>query len=108
MRRITPILWLACASLLVAAVFRLPYGYYDFLRIVICGSAAMIVVAGLFEETTRSDTAWMVIFALIGVLFNPVLPIKLHRTTWFYLDLTTAGIFVGHLLFCRTFRRQHG
>ena len=106
MRRIPPLVWLVCAILLVMAVFRLPYGNYHFLRIVICATAAMIALANVFDDST-SDKAWTVIFALIGVLFNPVLPIKLHRSTWLYLDLMVAGIFVGHLFFCRTIRRKH-
>ena len=32
MQRIPRIVWLICAVLLVAAVLRLPYGYYNFLR----------------------------------------------------------------------------
>ena len=50
-----------------------------------------------------SHTAWMVIFALIGVLFNPVL----KRSTWFYLDLAPQEFSVA-FIFCRTVRRQHG
>jgi hypothetical protein len=51
LQRIPRIIWLVCAVLLVVAVLRLPYGYYSFLRIVICGAAALIAVAGLAEET---------------------------------------------------------
>ncbi len=60
MQRIPRIVWLICAALLVAAVFRLPYGYYDFLRIVICGVAALIAVAGLTEKN-QPGMAWTAI-----------------------------------------------
>jgi uncharacterized membrane protein YadS len=105
MQRIPRVVWLICAVLLVGAVLRLPYGYYNFLRIVICGASALIAVAGLLEET-RSDMAWTAAFILIVVLFNPILPIRLHRSIWFYLDLMAAGVFAAHLVFCRTRRRN--
>jgi hypothetical protein len=104
MQRIPRVVWLFCAILLVAAVLHLPYGYYSFLRIVICGAAALIAVAGLTEETQRG-MAWTATFILIVVLFNPIMPIRLHRSTWFYLDLIAAGVFTAHLIFCRNTRR---
>jgi hypothetical protein len=105
MQRIPRVVWLICAVLLVAAVLRLPYGYYSFLRIVICGAAALIASAGLSEEM-QPGTAWTAIFILIVVLFNPILPIRLHRSIWFYLDLMSAGVFTAHLIFCRNTRRR--
>jgi hypothetical protein len=53
MQRIPRVVWLICAVLLVAAVLRLPYGYYSFLRIMICGAAALIAVTGLKEDIQR-------------------------------------------------------
>ena len=44
---------------------------------------------------------WAIALMLIAVLFNPILPIHLDRSTWFYLDLGAAGIFVAHLIFVR-------
>jgi hypothetical protein len=105
MQRIPRVVWLICAVLLMAAVLHLPYGYYNFLRIVVCVALALIAVAGLLEET-RSDMAWTAAFILIVVLFNPILPIRLHRSIWFYLDLMAAGVFAAHLVFCRTRRRN--
>jgi len=104
LQRILRVVWLICAVLLVAAVFHLPYGYYYFLRIVVCGAAALIAVAGLTEDAQRGMT-WTATFILIVVLFNPIMPIRLHRSTWFCLDLTAAGVFTAHLIFCRNKRR---
>ena len=105
MQRIPRVVWLICAVLLMAAVLHLPYGYYNFLRIVVCVALALIAVAGLLEET-RSDMAWTAAFILIVVLFNPILPIRLHRSIWFYLDLMAAGVFTTHLIFCRNTGRR--
>ena len=95
MQSIPRIVWLVCVLLLVAAVFRLPYGYYNFLRIVVCGAAALLAIASLLEET-HSGTAWTIVFVLVAILFNPIVRIHFHRSTWFCLDLTTAGVFSLH------------
>jgi hypothetical protein len=105
MHHIPRVVWLSCVVLLLAAVLHLPYGYYNFLRIAICGAAALIAVVGLTEGTQRG-IAWTTTFILIVVLFNPILPIRLLRSTWFYLDLMAAGVFTAHFIFCRNTRRR--
>ena len=40
MKAIPRIAWIAPALLLLIAVWRLPYGYYTFTRIVTCGASA--------------------------------------------------------------------
>jgi uncharacterized protein DUF6804 len=70
------------AALLIIATFDLPYGYYKFLRIVVCGFA---VVA--FFHTWEDDTptrVWPLIFVGIGILFNPLVPAHLDRATWLF------------------------
>jgi hypothetical protein len=44
---------------------------------------------------------WTVIFAFVGVLFNPILPIYLKWTTWFGFDIGAAAHFTAHLAFVR-------
>ena len=89
-------LWLVPIAVLLTATAKLPYGYYTFTRIVICGSLAFIAVAGW--ERYRF---WSVAFALLAVLFNPIFPIFLHRGTWLYFDVGTAALFAAHLIFVR-------
>jgi len=99
MKIIPRMLWIVAATLLVVATARLPYGYYIFTRIVVCGIAGWIAIAA-FQESAAGK-AWAVAFALIAVLFNPIIPVHLHRSTWFYLDFGVASIFVAHLLLVR-------
>ena len=99
MKTIPRMVWIVPAILLVIATARLPYGYYTFPRIVTCGIAAWIAFVGFREDPATK--AWSIALALIAVLFNPILPIHLDRSTWFYLDLGTAGVFVAHLIFVR-------
>jgi hypothetical protein len=92
-------LWLLPVAILLIATARLPYGYYTFTRVVICGSAALIAFTGW--EDSATSRIWSVLFALLAVLFNPIFPIYLSRGTWFYLDIGAAIAFAAHLLFVR-------
>lgn len=96
MKTIPRIVWLVPVIVLLIATARLPYGYYTFARIVTCGVAAWVAVAGFREGP--ADKVWSIALALIAVLFNPIIPIYLHRST---LDLGVAGVFVAHLCLVR-------
>jgi hypothetical protein len=76
------------AVLLLVALLPLPYGYYTFLRIVVCGTAGY--GAYLFAEDGRMQ--WTIALGLLAVLFNPIIPIYLDRTTWAILDLAAAVV----------------
>ena len=92
-------MWVVPAILLVVATSELlPYGYYTFTRIVTCAVAAIIAFVGFRD---RPVSQWSVALALIAILFNPFIPIRLSRQTWFYLDIGAASLFAGHLIFVR-------
>jgi hypothetical protein len=99
MKSIPQFVWVAPAILLVIAVARLPYGYYTLTRIVTCGAAILIAVVGFKDRPVVP--LWAILMMVIAVLFNPLFPINLARSTWFYLDLGAAVIFVSHLLIVR-------
>jgi hypothetical protein len=92
-------LWLIPIALLVIAIERMPYGYYAFTRIVVCGFGALL--AFVAWEDGPVSRLWSVIFGLLAVLFNPMIPIYLNRDSWFYFDLLAAVLFAAHLLFVR-------
>jgi hypothetical protein len=80
---------LAAALLLLIALGHHPYGYYTFLRLAVC--AAAIVVAWI---AWRSDAEWaMWPFIGIAILFNPLVPVYLQRSTWKPIDLICALAF---------------
>jgi hypothetical protein len=99
MKSIPRLVWLVPAFLLILATLHLPYGYYTFIRIVTCGISAVIAFVG-FQDRPLIQV-WSVLLALVGVLFNPFVPVHLNRQTWFYLDLVVAAVFVAHLIFVR-------
>jgi hypothetical protein len=95
MSKLPKFLWLAAIVLLFAATMRLPYGYYTFLRISICGFCGLVALFCIAERSL----AWASAFALIAILFNPIIPVYLKRETWFWLDLGVATIIAAHLGF---------
>jgi len=80
-----PFLIISSVMLLVA-ILPLPYGFYTLLRIVVTASAAFAAYY-FFEE---NDTQSGIIFALIALLFNPLIPIHLDKAIWMPIDIGTA------------------
>ena len=87
--------WVAPAVLLVAALFPWPYGYYGLLRL-----AVFVVSAWIAYEQWRFDDAvsgWVVAFAGVALLYNPIFPVHLTREIWSVLNIVTAVLFLTHL-----------
>ena len=84
------IAFIAVAVLCLIALFRLPYGYYTFLRIVTCLAGA----AGAYFAYEREDTRlWAFPLAAIAILFNPIVPVHLTREIWQPINVVVAGFF---------------
>ena len=99
----SPYLWLLPAGLLVIAALELPYGYYGFMRLCVCASSA--IVAYLWFDRTKNLTLVTVVFALIAVLYNPIIRVHLDRSVWAPINLATAAAYVvGYLNLRRTER----
>ncbi len=81
-------------ALLMIALLPLPYGYYSFLRLVVSASAAYLA----WQDYNRKNAfnGWSLIFSMVTLLFNPLVPIYLDRGSWFVIDLAVAGIFAMH------------
>lgn len=84
-------LLLVCAALLFLGLADLPMGYYKLLRIIVTiGSVAVIVT-----EYENGSSFWIVTFALIAILFNPVIPIYFgDKSVWMIIDIISGIIFV--------------
>ena len=93
------VIWFAPALLLVIALDRMPGGYYDFLRVVVCPLA--IVLAFHDYELRGELSGWAIVLALLAVLFNPLLQIHLTREIWAPINLGSALFLVAHYVSCR-------
>jgi hypothetical protein len=87
-------IWLIPSILSFMAMARMPYGFYTLTRIVVCGTAAWFAIVGW--KDSQVSCLWATAFLLIALLYNPIVPIHLKRSTWFYLDILTATAFIAH------------
>jgi hypothetical protein len=84
------------AIFLVIGILDLPYGYYQFLRLIITA----ISVLSIYHYWENYHRIISIILFIIAILFNPILPIHLEKETWVIIDLL-AGLFFGGLLVFR-------
>lgn len=78
------------ALMLLCALGRWPYGYYQLLRWVTCAAAVWV---GFLAYGWQKKWA-TVVFAILAVLFNPLVPIHLSREIWQPIDAISAVLFV--------------
>jgi len=78
---------IAILFLLGAVFLHFPYSYYQLLRWVVCAAAVMLAY-----KTTGGKQAVAVTIAL---LFNPIIPVHLDRSTWAVLDAGAAVSFAS-------------
>lgn len=90
------ILYVVVISLSLLAFAPMPYGYYTFLRIIVCGASAYIAYLGFKTDRTPVFLWW--IFGGLAVLFNPIIPIKMGADEWEIFNFITAALF-GFLLY---------
>ena len=84
-----PVIYIA-AVLLVLGAAPLPYGYYQLLRIV----ATIVFVWAASVSFGREYTALPWVFALLAILFNPVVKIYLPKEMWSIIDIA-CGVFLA-------------
>lgn len=79
---------LAAGIFLLIAIAPFPYGYYTFLRILVTIISLLII---LNKETHKAE---LIIFLLIAILFNPIIPIYLTKSIWIPIDIIVAIFFL--------------
>mgnify|MGYP001081088482 CR=1 FL=1 len=84
------ILKLITAGLLIFAIFPLPYGYYQFLRLFVAIASGI----SAFVAYEDKNQGLAIIFAIVLILFNPLIPIYLSKEIWIPIDII-VGIFFG-------------
>ena len=90
-----PAIWFIPAGMLGLALLPLPYGYFVFLRIVVCGGTAFLA----WQHNTRIGLGvWVFTLGGLAILFNPLIPIHLTKQIWAVLDVGAAAILVVHFI----------
>ena len=83
-----PVIYITVAMLLIG-VAPLPYGYYTLLRIV----ATIVFAWAAYITFERDNKTLPWIYALIAILFNPIIKIHLPKELWIFIDIG-AGVFL--------------
>jgi hypothetical protein len=84
--------WLCLASgilLLLGIPTGWPDSYYILLRWAILISSA-VVAYGFYKSKLKG---WALVFGAIAILFNPIMPFYLNKSTWVILDFIGACLF---------------
>lgn len=91
---------LATAVMLFAAMARHPYDFYTLLRWVVCSVSAFAAV----RAANAQQTGWVWAFAVVALLFNPVIPVHLKRDTWVFIDFIVAVFLIISIPFAERLR----
>ena len=81
--------------LIIAPIISFPYGFYTFLRLVVTIAAIIVVVSSLKNKGGANNIS--IIFGLITILYNPLIPIHLSREIWMPINFITSGIYFFYL-----------
>lgn len=73
------------------AILPLPIFYYTFLRIIVFLAAGIVV----YYFGRQRELKWIIIFGIILILFNPILPIHFYlKSVWIPIDIATGILFL--------------
>ncbi len=82
-----------CVATLLIAIFWMQSGYYIILRIVVFIGAIMLLIS------KRENPYGILTFLLIGILFNPIVPIYLYKKfLWIPIDIISACAFLLEII----------
>ena len=98
---IAPIL-VSIVLLLLAAIGSWPYDFYVLLRVVIF---VVCLIQFFGEASLKTSSGWFFVILGVGILYNPLLPIHLHRDTWAALNwatLAVLAVYTGRFMTSRT------
>jgi hypothetical protein len=76
--------------LLLAAIFSLPYGYYVYLRIIVC--AFSLYCTYHLIDIYDNKVSIYIIPIMVAILFNPIIRIHLDREIWKVVDLAIIAL----------------
>lgn len=86
----TRIARIVAGAMLLLALGSWQYGYFQLLRVVVCGVG--LYSGWYFLEIKQPSWAWF--FFLTAVLFNPIVIVSLQKSTWQLLDLAVGAVFL--------------
>ena len=77
------------AGMLVLGIFDWLWGYYDLMRLIVCGAAGYI--AWCVKQQKGERLFWVMV--VVAIIYNPIAPVHFERTLWILLNLASATAF---------------
>ena len=75
---------LVCAAFLFMGIAHFPIGFYTAVRIVVCLGSCLVI----YDEFKGEFSLWIILFGLMAILFNPIVPVFLNnREAWMPIDI---------------------
>lgn len=69
---------------------QMPYSYYSILRFALCITACF----GIAAAVAKHGRGWLWMFAILGIVYNPLVPIHLYRKAlWEVINLASLVAF---------------
>ncbi len=85
-------IYVGIGILLLIGAAPMPYGYYTFLRIVVCGFSAITSYNNFnLEDGDKSFWSWLYLF--IAIIFNPFAVIHMSKDVWMFIDISLGILF---------------
>ena len=81
-----------------------PYGYYNLLRLVVCGTGVFLAVISYKYK----NTAWAWTMGIVAFIFNPIFPMHLGKEIWVIIDIAIAIIFSVYLFTMKSRKGNNG
>lgn len=88
------LVWIVPVVMSLVALAPLPYGYYQLLRVVMCGACAFLAYA---EHKTGNTPGWKYALIIVAVLFNPLIPLHQAREVWMAFNVGAAVFLLTHM-----------
>lgn len=86
--------------LLMAAIDKYPYGFYQMLRWVVCAATGYTAYLAS-ENDNYKDNKWCFILTAIAIIFNPISPFQFRREDWQLIDFGASLIIFVSIMFTR-------
>ena len=84
-------LYIACCIILGIALLPITGGFYTLVRIAITIGA----VIAAFQNSSNGINIWSIMFGIVAILFNPIIPVYLHdKGAWIMIDIIAMILFI--------------
>lgn len=91
------LLFLLPIALLLIGLADLPSAYYTLLRIGVSVTGAIVCAAEY--NTKKTINLWVILYAVLVILFNPIIPIYLYdKDIWIPIDIMSSILILAKYL----------